>query len=62
MINTNFRFKTKTKIPVLLNTSFNDREPIVENPQHALGCFMRTNIDYLYFRDFGILVRKRRKI
>ena len=55
-------FYKETGVPIVLNTSFNDREPIVENPQHALGCFMRTNIDYLYFRDFGILVRKRRKI
>ena len=52
------KFKEKTGIPMLLNTSFNDREPIVETPEHAINCFLRTNIDYLYFRDFGILVRK----
>jgi carbamoyltransferase len=52
------KFKDKTGIPILLNTSFNDREPIVETPKHAIDCFLRTNIDYLYFRDFGILVRK----
>ena len=38
-------FYKETGVPIVLNTSFNDREPIVENPQHALGCFMRTNID-----------------
>jgi len=54
------KFYNETDVPILLNTSFNDREPIVENPKHALGCFMRTNIDYLYFRDFGILVCKKR--
>ena len=56
------KFYNETGVPILLNTSFNDREPIVENPKHALGCFMRTNIDYLYFRDFGILVCKKRRI
>jgi len=51
-------FRSKTDVPIVLNTSFNDREPIVETPQHALDCFLRTNIDYLYFRDYGILVSK----
>ena len=52
------KFRQKTGVPIVLNTSFNDREPIVETPEHALDCFLRTNIDYLYFRDCGILVRK----
>jgi len=43
---------------MVLNTSFNDREPIVETPGNAIDCFIRTNIDYLYFRDYGILVSK----
>ena len=51
-------FRQKTGVPIVLNTSFNDREPIVETPEHALDCFLRTNIDYLYFRDYGILVSK----
>ena len=51
-------FKKKTKVPILLNTSFNDREPIVETPKHAINCFLITNIDYLYFRDYGILLSK----
>jgi len=51
-------FRKRTGVPILLNTSFNDREPIVETPKHALDCFLRTNIDYLYFRDYGILVSK----
>jgi len=45
-------------VPIVLNTSFNDREPIVETPEHALNCFLNTDIDYLYFADFGILVSK----
>ena len=52
------KFKDKTGIPMVLNTSFNDREPIVETPGNAIDCFIRTNIDYLYFRDYGILVSK----
>jgi len=45
-------------VPIILNTSFNDREPICETPAHALECFCRTEIDYLYFYDYGILVHK----
>jgi len=52
-------FRKKTGVPIILNTSFNDREPIVETPEHAINCFLRTDIDYLYFRDFGIIVNKR---
>ena len=48
----------KSGVPILLNTSFNDREPIVEKPEHAVKCFMSTNIDYLYFYDYGILLKK----
>ena len=55
------KFKNKTGVPIVLNTSFNDREPIVETPEHAINCFLRTDIDYLYFRDFGIIVNKRRR-
>ena len=52
------KFQEKTGVPILLNTSFNDREPIVETPFHAINCFLRTNIDYLYFYDANILVKK----
>ena len=51
-------FKNKTGVPILLNTSFNDREPIVETPQDAIKCFKGTDIDYLYFYDHNILVKK----
>jgi carbamoyltransferase len=52
------KFGEKTGVPIVLNTSFNDREPIVETPEHAINCFLRTSIDYLYFRDYNILVKK----
>jgi len=51
-------FGEKTGVPILLNTSFNDREPIVETPEDAIKCFQGTDIDYLYFREFNILVSK----
>lgn len=46
-------------VPIILNTSFNDREPIVESPKHALNCFLGTDIDYLYFINENILVSKK---
>ena len=48
----------KTGVPILLNTSFNDREPIVEEPIHAINCFLKTKIDYLYFPEHNLLVKK----
>jgi len=52
-------FKKQTGIPIILNTSFNDREPICETPSHAINCFLGTDIDYLYFPEFKILVKKK---
>ncbi len=49
-------WKAKTGCSVLLNTSFNDREPIVETPENAYNCFMKTDIDHLYFFDDNILI------
>ena len=54
------KWYNKSGVPILLNTSFNDREPICETPEHALRCFAKTDLDYLYFRDCGILVEKRK--
>ena len=51
-------FYKKTNVPILLNTSFNDREPIVETPENAIKCFLGTDIDFLYFRDYKILVTR----
>jgi len=41
------RFATLTGVPVLLNTSFNKQEPIVNRPQEAISCYLRTEIDVL---------------
>jgi carbamoyltransferase len=40
-------FADITGVPVLLNTSFNENEPIVERPEQALDCFLRTDMDAL---------------
>lgn len=55
------RWYEMTGVPMLLNTSFNDREPICESPEHAIACFKNTNIDALYFADYGRLVTRRHK-
>jgi carbamoyltransferase len=40
-------FESLTGIPIVLNTSFNENEPIVCGPEDALACFLRTNMDLL---------------
>lgn len=46
-------FKEETGCPVLVNTSFNVRgEPIVNTPEQAYACFMRTDIDFLAIGNF----------
>ena len=44
-----------TGIPMLLNTSFNCREPIVESPKHAINTFKRTELDILVINDKVII-------
>ena len=51
-------WKSKTGVPILLNTSFNDREPICETPVHAINCFLGTDIDCLYFPEVGKVLKK----
>jgi carbamoyltransferase len=40
-------FEAETGVPMLLNTSFNENEPIVNTPAEALDCFLRTKMDRL---------------
>lgn len=54
-------FFEKTGVPMILNTSFNDKEPIVETPEHAINCFLKTQIDHLYFVKEKILISKKIK-
>jgi carbamoyltransferase len=45
-------FHRKTGIPVILNTSFNENEPIVCTPEEAIDCFQRTRMDVLAIGPF----------
>jgi carbamoyltransferase len=47
-------FRERTAIPMLLNTSFNENEPVVCRPEEALDCFLRTRMDVLVLGDIMI--------
>lgn len=40
-----------TNVPIVLNTSFNENEPMVCAPEEAINCFERTNMDYLIIEN-----------
>lgn len=44
-------FERRTGVPIVLNTSFNENEPIVNTPAEALACFLRTRMDRLVLGD-----------
>lgn len=44
-------FRKRTGVPILLNTSFNENEPIVNSPAEALDCFLRTKMDMLVMEN-----------
>ena len=48
------KFAEKTGVPILLNTSFNENEPIVNTPVEALNCFKRTKMDMLVIENIII--------
>ncbi len=43
-----------TGIPIVLNTSFNENEPVVNTPHEALDCFLRTKMDLLVMGDLMV--------
>jgi carbamoyltransferase len=45
-------FGERTGTPVVLNTSFNENEPIVDTPAQAVNCFVRNDIDALVMGPF----------
>jgi carbamoyltransferase len=47
-------FCALTGVPVLLNTSFNENEPIVCTPRDAINCFLKTRMDVLYLGDHAV--------
>ena len=44
-------FERLTGVPVVLNTSFNENEPIVDTPEQALDCFLRTRMDAIVLHN-----------
>jgi len=47
-------FHELTGLPVVLNTSFNENEPIVCTPRHALDCFLKTRMDVIYLGNYAV--------
>ena len=47
-------FAQLTGVPLVLNTSFNENEPIVCQPKEALDCFLRTKMDVLVLENWII--------
>ncbi len=47
-------FAALTGVPMVLNTSFNENEPVVCRPQEALDCFLRTRMDMLVLGDYVV--------
>lgn len=47
-------FRAITGVPMVLNTSFNENEPVVCRPEEALDCFLRTKMDVLVLGDYLI--------
>lgn len=48
------KYEEITGVPLVLNTSFNDNEPIVNTPKDALDCFMETKIDSLVIENIYV--------
>ncbi len=50
-------FERVTGVPVLLNTSFNENEPIVNTPEEAVDCFLRNDMDMLVLGPYLVVRR-----
>ena len=48
------KFKEITGVPIILNTSFNENEPIVRTPQEAISCYLRTKMDILVMENWFV--------
>ncbi len=53
------KWKEKSGVPIILNTSFNDREPICEDVSHSIKCFLGTKIDHLYFPEYSVILTRK---
>jgi carbamoyltransferase len=47
-------FDKLTGVPIVLNTSFNENEPVVCTPAHAIDCFLKTKMDVLYLGNYAV--------
>ncbi len=52
-------FRNLSGVPIVLNTSFNENEPVVCQPEEALDCFLRTKMDMLVMGDFAVMRGRR---
>jgi carbamoyltransferase len=52
-------FAERTGVPMVLNTSFNENEPIVNRPEEALDCFLRTEMDSLVLGRYVVTKPRR---
>jgi carbamoyltransferase len=50
-------FYRSTGVPMVLNTSFNENEPVVCRPEEALDCFLRTKMDWVVLEDWIVCRR-----
>ena len=48
------QFQQITGVPIVLNTSFNENEPVVCTPKEALDCFLRTKMDVVVLNDYFV--------
>ena len=53
-------FERISDVPIILNTSFNENEPIVNTPSDAIQCFLGTKLDILVLEDFIIKKNERK--
>ena len=53
------KFFQKTDVPMLINTSFNENEPVVLTPKQALDTFLRTDMDAMLLENF--ILKKQKK-
>jgi len=51
-------FGDRTGVPVILNTSFNENEPIVNTPEEALNCFLKTQMDVMVMGNWFLRKQK----
>jgi carbamoyltransferase len=47
-------FYELTGVPIVLNTSFNENEPVVCTPRHAIDCFLKTRMDVIYLGNHAV--------